>query len=185
MTMLRWTSPDLELLPDDGKHYEIIAGELYISKQPHYFHQVVCLTVGAILHAWNKITKAGSVSTAPGLIFSNDDDAVPDASWISRARLATALQADGKLHAAPELVIEVLSPGATNAQRDRDVKLRLYSRRGVQEYWVINWQERHLEIYRRTDAVLRLEQTLYEADYLTSPLLPGFSCQVSEIFADL
>jgi hypothetical protein len=35
MTSLSWTSKDLELLPDDGKRYEIIDGELYVSKQPH------------------------------------------------------------------------------------------------------------------------------------------------------
>ncbi len=38
MKTLRWTSQDLELLPDNGKRYEIIEGELYISQQPHWYH---------------------------------------------------------------------------------------------------------------------------------------------------
>lgn len=45
-TTLRWTSRDMESLPDDGKRYEIIDGELYVSKQPHYYHQRICMMLG-------------------------------------------------------------------------------------------------------------------------------------------
>ncbi len=72
-----------------------------------------------------------------------------------------------------------------NERRDREFKLRLYSRRGVEEYWVVSWQERRIEIYRREKAMLKLDKTLYENDLLQSPLLPGFSCQVSEVFAGI
>lgn len=185
MTTLRWTSRDLELLPDDGKRYEIVDGELYMSKQPHWHHQFVCGRVFMLLQLWSNQTKAGMANLAPGVIFAEDDDVAPDVVWISRERLATALQPDGKLHTAPELVVEVLSPGTTNTSRDREAKLKLYSRRGVLEYWIVNWQERYLEVYRREEAVLKLHSTLYEADVLRSPHLPGFSCQVSEIFADI
>jgi len=184
MAMLRWTSQDLESLPDDGKRYEIIDGELYVSKQPNWYHQHVCLRLGGLLDAWSLQTKAGMANAAPGVIFAEDDDVAPDIIWISRERLATALQPDGKLHSAPELMVEVLSPGATNATRDRQAKLKLYSRRGVLEYWIVNWQERCIEIYRREEAVLKLHSTLYESDTLQSPLLPDFRCQVSQIFSD-
>ncbi len=64
------------------------------------------------------------------------------------------------------------------AQRDREFKLWLYSRRGVLEYWIIIWMERRVEIYRRDDAHLKLYGTLYQNDTLQSPHLPGFSCQL-------
>src|SRR5215210_2718607 len=104
-TSLRWTSADLESLPDDGKRYEIVDGELHMSKQPHYFHQYVCGKLVAKLDIWNEETRLGDVVFAPGLIFAEDDDVAPDVVWISNSRLATALEPDGKLHAAPELVI--------------------------------------------------------------------------------
>src|SRR5205823_5499727 len=138
MKTLRWNSGDLEALPEDGKRYEIVDGELYVSKQPHWQHQFVCGQAFALLQAWSNKTKAGMANLAPGLIFGEEDDVAPDVIWISREKLTTALHADGKLHKAPELVIEVLSPGSTNAHRDREAKLKLYSRRGVEEYWVIN-----------------------------------------------
>lgn len=179
---VRWTSADLEALPDDGKRYEIIDGELYMSKQPHYYHQLVCNRLGARLQIWCDESKLGQTTQMPGIIFADDDDVAPDAIWISNERLATALGPDGKLHSAPELVIEVLSPGSKNERRDREAKLKLYSRRGVNEHWIVDWQKRLIEIHQREQAQLTLVCTLYEQDTLTSAHLPGFSCPVAGLF---
>lgn len=184
-TTLRWTSADLEVLPDDGKRYEIIDGELHMSRQPHWHHQFACFELAARLRDWSKQTGAGQVNLSPGLIFAEDDDVVPDVVWISQARLPSALGPDGKLHAAPELIAEVLSPGTVHERRDREAKLKLYSRRGVQEYWIVDWRLRQVEVYRRQDQALQLKSTLHQADTLDAPLLPGFGCQVSTLFEDL
>jgi Uma2 family endonuclease len=185
MKTLHWTSRDLELLPDDGSRYEIIDGELYVAKQPDWQHQLAGFRLGFLLQVWNEQSQAGLVNLTPAIIFADDTNVVPDMIWISQERLKTALHKDGKLHNAPELVVEVLSPGPENERRDREVKVKLYSRRNVKEYWVVNWQERTLEVYRREDAVLTLEKTLEETDVLQSPLLPGFTCKVSQIFTSL
>ena len=179
---LRWTSKDLESLPDDGKRYEIIDGELYVSKQPHYYHQLVCAELGYLLQVWSRESKLGQLNYAPGLIFADDDDVAPDIVWSSFSRLKTILQTDGKLHAAPELVIEVLSPGPRNESRDREAKLKLYSRRGVSEYWIVDWIARRVEVYRREQVQLDLVSTLFESGTLTSPLLPSFSCPLADLF---
>ncbi len=185
METLRWAIQDLNLLPDDGSRYEIIDGELYVSKQPDWQHQLVCVRLVALLENWCEQTHAGMVNFAPGIIFTDDNNVVPDVVWISQGRLKTALHADGKLHISPELVVEVLSPGSENERRDREVKLKLYSRRNVKEYWVIDWRERNLEVYRRENAVLALSKTLDETDILDSPLLSGFQCKVSQLFKNL
>jgi Uma2 family endonuclease len=184
-TTLRWTSADLETLPDDGKRYEIIDGELHVSKQPHWYHQAVSGQLFALLQAWNRTTTAGYANLAPGVIFADDEDVAPDVVWISRARLAASLAPDGKLHAAPELVIEVLSPGSLNERRDREAKLKLYSRRGVHEYWIVDWRARQVEVYRREEHALRLVATLYEADTLHTTLLPGFALSIATLFEDI
>lgn len=187
MKGVRWTSQDLLALPDDGKRYEIIDGELYMSRQPHWNHQKVCFKMGILLERWSEQTGLGETNLAPGLIFSDDDDAAPDLVWISNNRRTGALEEDGKLHDAPELVVEVLSPGAANENRDREVKLKLYSRRMVSEYWIVSWPKRQIEVYRRAPEMSSLEfiQTLYEGDTLHSPLLPGFTCEITEIFQKL
>ena len=71
MAQLRWTSTDLEALPDDGKRYEIIDGELYVSKQPSWDHQIVCSGLLVALAAWSDETGLGVVNQAPGLILSS------------------------------------------------------------------------------------------------------------------
>jgi len=81
------------------------------------------------------------------------------------------------------LVIEVLSPGRANEVRDREVKLQLYSRRGVQEYWIADWRRHTVDVYRREDGALRLVATLSDGDTVTSPLLPGFASPVSSLWA--
>jgi Uma2 family endonuclease len=63
--------------------------------------------------------------------------------------------------------------------------LKLYSRRGVSEYWIVNWWARQIEVYRRKNAQLHLAATLFEADRLDSPLLEGFSCSLASIFENL
>jgi Uma2 family endonuclease len=181
-TEIRWTSADLERLPDDGSRYEIIDGELFVSKQPSWHHQFTCGEIHARLRDWSAETRAGQANLAPGLIFADDDDVAPDVIWISRERIATALHQDGKLHSAPELVIEVLSPGSANERRDRQAKLALYSRRGVDEYWILDWIRRQIEVYRQDNGALHSVAILRAGDTLETSLLPGFSCSVADLF---
>src|ERR671936_2023512 len=163
-TSLRWISADLDVLPDDGKRYEIIDGELYVSRQPGYHHQYACSQLNIALGVWSNQTNVGVTLPAPGVIFADDDDVAPDVVWISHERLATALDQAGHLHTAPELVVEVLSPGSANERRDREVKLKLYSRRGVLEYWIVDWRTQQVEIYRQQDGVLCQAGTLSAAE---------------------
>ena len=176
----RFTSADLELLPAiDGVRYEIIDGELYVSRQPDWHHQYTCHEIGVELRNWSRQTGLGVIIPAPGLVFAADDDVAPDIVWVSRERLASIQDRAGHLRAAPELVVEVVSAGATNERRDRGLKLTLYSRRGVEEYWIVDWRRQTVEVYRREQAALRLGATLGNDDALTSPLLPGFSSSVA------
>ncbi|HEY3117889.1 MAG TPA: Uma2 family endonuclease [Chloroflexota bacterium] len=176
----------MELLPlDDPKRYEIIHGELYVSKAPSTQHQIVCSRVHVPLDLWDRATGLGVVIPGPGLIFAEDEDVIPDLVWVSKERLALILAPDGKLHAAPELIVEVLSPGAANERRDREAKLDLYSHQGVREYWIPDWEHRLVYVYRRVGLALEFVATLLDADTLDSPLLPGFALPVHELFAEL
>jgi len=181
-TTVKFTSADLALMPDNGKRYEIIEGELYVSRQPAFEHQYTCSRLLRFIDEWNDQHKTGLVAAAPGLIFAEDDDVAPDVVWITRERFNRAVDAAGHLRLAPELVIEVLSPGKANEERDRQAKLKLYSRRGVEEYWIVSWTGQFVEVYRREQAQLQLAATLYAQDKLESPLLPGFSCLISKLF---
>ncbi len=178
----RWRSSDLELLPEDGKRYEIIDGELLVTHAPHWGHQRVCGRLFSALDNWSVETGLGEASLGPGVLFTETDNVIPDVAWIKQASLTNALDESGHLTQAPDLAVEVLSLGKNNQARDRNLKLRLYSVQGVREYWIVDWREEKVEIYRRASAQLTLQTTLYKGDTLTSPILPGFSYSMDRLF---
>ncbi len=179
---LRWTSADLELLPDNNNRYEIIDGELYVTRAPHNKHQDTCGNFHYELKSWSKVSGLGYTVIGAGLIFGDNDDVIPDVIWMSKEKYVALIDDTGHFHGAPDLVIEVLSAGTDNEKRDREVKLKLYSNQGVLEYWIADWRAKQIQVYRRENGVLKLAMTLFASDILTSPLLPEFSCLIAQIF---
>ena len=178
----KFTSADLWLLPDDNKRYEIIEGDLIVSRSPSYEHQYTCGRIFRALDEWNEQTGTGAAFVTPGLVFGDNDDVIPDVVWASLERFSGGVDEAGHFRVAPELAVEVLSPGKVNEDRDRQTKLKLYSRRGVQEYWIVDWMARQVDAYRRVRRRLQHIETLLPQDEITSPLLPGFACRVSFLF---
>jgi Uma2 family endonuclease len=180
---IQWTRQDIEALPDhEGIRYEIIDGELFMRRSPHHKHQHITGCIFAVLNSWSLESGLGEPSIMPGLIFSDADNVAPDVIWISYDRLAQIQDDAGHFRGAPELVVEVLSPGKTNEDRDRLAKLKLYSVQGVQEYWIVDPLVQQISVYRRDQAQLQLVKTWLREDVMASPLLPGFSCAVAQIF---
>jgi Uma2 family endonuclease len=179
-----WTVTDLEALPYDEWHrYELIGGELFVTTAPRFEHQGACTQLAIALGNWSEQSGLGQVFVGPGLVFTDLDSVIPDLIWISHARFAAVADDKGHFRGAPELVVEVLSPGAANLRRDTELKRALYDAAGVEEYWVVDWRARTVAVYRRATGALRLVATLGGDEALTSPVLPGFVLPVARLFA--
>lgn len=178
---IRWTMADLDLLPENGNHYEIIDGDLFVARAPHFKHQRIADRICAALNRWSEQTGLGEAATGVGILFTEADNVIPDVVWVSKDRLDLILDESGHLTAAPELIVEVLSPGEENERRDKQVKLKLYSMQGVREYWIVDRQLQQIQIHRREQGLLQLATTLVGGDELQSPLLPGFSTSVIQL----
>lgn len=175
----RYTSADLDILPEiEGIRYEIIDGELFVSKQPSVNHHHPCTVLTAALYVWSTSVGHGFVYATAGLVFPDDDDVAPDLIWISQERLVAGRDTAGHITVGPELAIESVSPGQANERRDREIKLALYSRRGVDEYWIVDSRRHEVQVFRRGASGLELAETLGDGDTLTSPMLPGCSVRV-------
>ena len=175
------TNADLECLPDDGNRYELIEGELYVSTAPDLIHQ---RTVGNIYHAFRSFLieqPVGEILFGPGVILSDYDGVIPDLVYLSNER-RDEIATGERIYGAPTLAIEILSPGNQNRERDRKLKLKLYAKFGVEEYWIVDPRERSVEVYRREGATLKLFTTFVSDETITTPLLPGFSCAVKSLF---
>ena len=174
----RLTYDDFCLLPDDGKRREIIEGELFVTPSPLTPHQRASARLTIRLGHFVESHKLGEVFAAPfDVVFSDIDVVEPDLLYISNAR---AHVLTGKnVQGAPDLVVEILSE--STARVDRSLKLKLYDKFGVQEYWIIDTDGPSAEIYRRGQAGLDLAARLSAADALTSPMFPGFSVPLREL----
>ncbi len=117
---LYWTTADLDVMPDDGGwlRHEIIAGELFVTRAPHIRHQGIGGNIHFELELWSRETKLGKPFQTPGVVFTPTDAVIPDVVWASQARLERGIDEAGHFTIAPELVVEILSAGEQNEQRD-------------------------------------------------------------------
>jgi Uma2 family endonuclease len=82
----------------------------------------------------------------------------------------------------PDLVVEILSPGRENETRDRLAKRQLYGKFGVREYWIVDPQNRVIELYLLELGVLERKAAAGPGDEITCTVLPGFHCRTSDVF---
>ncbi len=179
---IRWTISDLEGFPDNGNCYEIIEGELFVTRAPHLDHQDIIGLIYAALLQWSLQSGLGKPFIAPGVVFSESDAVIPDLIWISHERRSQLTDSSGHLTGAPELIVEILSNTEKDKKRDRETKLKLYSVEGVFEYWIVDRQQQTIEVYRRENGILKKSLTWFETDRIASPILQGFSCEVASLY---
>jgi Uma2 family endonuclease len=169
---------DFCLLPNDGKRYEIIDGELFVTPAPKILHQKAVSRLSASLLTFAEREGVGQVLVAPvDVVFSRFDVVEPDIVYVSKKRASVLTEKN--VQGAPDLVIEVLSE--TTEKTDRTTKLKLYGRYGVQEYWIIDPEGPAGEICQRGPEGLELAAELAAPDALTSPLFPGFSLPLKRL----
>src|SRR5262249_13156089 len=176
------TVADLEAMPDDNNRYEVIDGELFMSKSPVVPHQAVSMNLTCMFLKFLEQYPMGSLLATPGVIFSDIDAVIPDLVFIRRERMNEVISGD-RIVAAPDLIVEILSPGSDNRRRDRVAKRQLYAKFGVMEYWILDLEIKPIEIYVLKDRVLDLWATLGVKDLMRSTVLAGFNAPVSAIFS--
>ena len=177
------TIADWDAMPyGDGNRYEIIEGELFVSTSPGLTHQMVLTNLIIRIGNFLQANPIGTIVAGSGVILSNFSGVIPDFVFFSREQRDTIVK-DDRLHGPPALMVEILSPGSANVRRDRVVKLQLYAKHGVPEYWIVDPRKMTIERYVNQGSSLILSETLRYEDSLSTTTLPGFSCQMSEIFS--
>ncbi len=166
---------------DEYRWLELDDGELYIMPRPHRGHQFLkdeLVTHFKILLN-NSPTPPAEVYTELVIIISRESGRIliPDLSVFLRPPGDDSdISAAGSI---PDIVIEILS---TNRSRDLVRKRQLYAEAGVPEYWIFD---------PRNDSVLPLElrdgeyvgrDVLSMGDTLTTPLLPGLTIPLADLF---
>ncbi len=172
---------DLEATPDDGNIYELFEGELSVAKAPSLKHQELIVRFSTILTNYLDQNPIGRVWSTPGVIFDEYNSAIPDLVFIVKERIdqiASGIHVVG----APDLAIEIMSPGSENVRRDQIVKRQTYARFGVKEYWIVEPLVEGIEISRLQENVLASVGIFRNADEISSPLLPDLKFTVKDVF---
>jgi Uma2 family endonuclease len=175
----RWKTSDLDRLPDDPwLRFEIIDGELIVSRRPHLQHSEIIVTLVSFLHSAVR-TLGGKVLAEPGIVWGEEaeDNVVPDIAVVLPDRLHLA--SGPALSGTPNIAIEVVSGSSRTI--DYIQKRYLYERTGAQEYWIVDRFERQVQIWRFTNAPAT-SVSYGNADTLTTPLVPGLAIPVQDIW---
>ena len=174
-----FTYHDYLNMPDDGKRYEIIHGELTMPPAPNTVHQRIALKLEYELLKFNEKKNLGEMFHVPDdIVLSDMNVAQPDILFIKNENLD--IITDKNIAGAPDLVIEVLSPSSVDY--DRIHKKEMYGMFGVKEFWVVDPIEEVIEVYFNKNFELELVQQVDREGTVASFVLPGFQIDLQNVF---
>jgi Uma2 family endonuclease len=173
-----YTAEDYMKLPE-GAPYELLNGKLTFMPSPKDPHQDASGNLFAALLFFVKKQKLGIVRHAPMDVHLDENNIVqPDILFLSNERMD---RRKDWIYGAPDLMVEILSKGTK--KKDQKTKLALYEKHGVLEYWLVDTDNRTVEIHVAKQAKFIKKALLHEGEVLTAEVVPGFQMPVSDIFA--
>ena len=182
----RYTFADV-LTWEENKRVEIIDGEAFMMAPPSRAHQEVSMEISRQLANFLE-GKRCKVYPAPfGVrLFETDGDTPEDVDTMVEPDISVVCDS-GKLDdhgckGAPDLVIEILSP--STQRHDRLVKLNLYQRAGVREYWIVDPDTQTVQVMLRGDSVLQLHEVYSRKDIAKVNVLNGCFVELSKVFPE-
>jgi len=183
----RYTFADC-LTWDENERIEIIDGEAVMMAAPSRIHQEICFEIGRQLGNYLE-GKTCRVYPAPfGVrLFEKDEDRPENVDTVVEPDISVVCDR-GKLDkhgckGAPDMVIEVLSP--STQRQDQLVKLNLYQRAGVQEYWIVDPENQTVRVLLQNgDGILRTHEVYRREDVAKVNVLDGCFIELSKVFSE-
>ena len=180
---VKFTYEDYKSLPEsETKRYELLGGELVVVPSPTEYHQRISGNLEFILRRFVRERDLGRVYYAPLDVVLGEgaerEVVQPDIFFISKERYE--IIAEEEIRGAPDLVVEILSPGTED--RDRHYKKTLYARYGVREYWIVDPEAKAVELHALGERGFELIKTYKHGETLSSPLLAGLAVDLEEVF---
>jgi len=184
-TLTNFTYNDLLEMPDDGRHYEIIDGELVVNASPIPRHQIIAGRLENAIFNYLDEHPIGIMIHAPmDVVFTQRWVLQPDILYIRNERREVITRTN--INGAPDLAIEVLSD--STRKKDEITKRKAYEQFGVGEYWIVDPVLESIKVYRRGSAGIyaRAFEASNESEgaTITSPLFPGLTITLARVFAE-
>jgi Uma2 family endonuclease len=172
----RATYDDYRRFPDDGKRYEIVDGEIFMTPAPSPRHQYASKRLHRILERYFEDQLGHQVFAAPlDVILSHEDVVQPDLIVVERRQIS-ARGVEGP----PLLVVEILSPA--RSEYDRLTKARRYAAHGVPHYWIVDPDSRTLECFGLSGAAYHLQASASGHETLAAPAFTSLTIPLADLW---
>jgi Uma2 family endonuclease len=174
------TYEDYCALPEDGRRYQLIEGDLDVTPAPSTTHQRVSLNLEFILTDHIRRHRLGAILHAPiDVLLAPDTVLQPDIVFVARERLS--IITERAVEGPPDLVVEILSPNSRRV--DRTAKMRVYARFGVRECWLVDPEAQSFELLSLNGGAYVLAQAASGDETASSDLFPGLTLALDQLFA--
>lgn len=174
----RYTYEDYCRLPE-GAPYQLIGGKLVMTPSPTPYHQMVSMKLELQMATYVLEKGLGIVLHAPLDVYLDETETYqPDIIFISNERLN--IIEEKCIKGAPDLVVEILSPNT--GYYDLRSKYKVYEKKGVQEYWIVDPQVKSIQIFRLQEGKFVLDQEVEEQGVVKSRVIPGLEIRLESIF---
>ena len=173
---------------------ELLGGRIYMMSSPTVNHSQIASNIYYAFRSYLKGKTCRPFNDGVDVYLTENDRVIPDAMIVCNKNI---IRLDG-IHGAPDLVVEVLSPGT--AKNDRGYKKNLYETAGVKEYWIVDPISHSIEVYILANGKFVLDEVyaLYPAGAgvtdeereetkkeIQVSLYNDFCISLDEIFKDL
>ena len=161
----------------DAQRWEIVGGDAYLmSPSPMSRHQLVSMELGRQMATHFKGKKCRVLAAPMDVVLSDEDVVQPDILVVCEPNQIKRTYIEG----APTLVVEVLS--ASSEWLDRRLKLELYARSGVKEYWLVSPFPSYVEVLVLDGATYRIARVVGKDQELDSPTFPDLKIALRDVF---
>lgn len=168
---------EYQYFPNDGMRHEIIDGDHFMSPAPSTKHQTVSRRLQFQIYSQIELTGKGQVFNAPTDVeLATHDIVQPDLIVVMRPNFR--MIGSKRIRGVPDLAIEILSE--SNPQHDRVLKLEMYQRVGLAEYWIVDPEEEFVDAYVLKEGILVLVGTFRDA--IESQTIPGTIVNLAEVW---
>jgi Uma2 family endonuclease len=174
----KYTYEDYAKLPE-GAPYQLIGGQLVRTPSPVPYHQDISRNIEKILLKHVTDNMLGKVYYAPLDVHLDDEEIYqPDVMFVSNDRLS--IIGEKCIQGAPDLIVEILSPAT--AYYDIRKKYRKYEEHGVREYWIVDPEDKSVEVHVGEGRIFKLAQSARESGTIKSHILSGLAMSLEDIF---
>jgi Uma2 family endonuclease len=164
-------------IPHDGRRYEFLDGEVYVTPAPSPRHQY------AVQRLFTALDSHFATQDTPLLVFVAPIDVILADDEIVQPDIVVARPpqvSERGIEGAPHMVVEVISPARRSL--DRDVKARRYAAHGVTHYWIVDPTAETVECLQLVEGRYRVQASITHAGTLVVHAFPGLAVEVGALW---